>query len=885
MLMQRLLSTSIILPLTSIEATLTNAGGKGESLAKMARAGFPIPEGYVITTAAYNYFVSANNLQEKIKSIVNDINTDSPFAIKEASENIQALFLQAVMPETIARMIVDAYEGLETPDMPVAVRSSATAEDLPDHSFAGQQQSYLNVQGIDILIESVIKCWASLWSTTAISYRNRAGIDHSTIAMGVVVQTMIAADIAGVMFTVNPTTGDKNKMVINAAYGLGEAVVSGRVTPDLYMIDRESSASIETIIGDKALKITPANECGVIVNKLPEREQLTQTLTAEQIVELANIALRVEKFFGGLPQDIEWAIAENRIYLLQSRPITAMPAEPAKEVKWEPPTPGSKWVHRQVVENMPDPLSPLFDELYLNGLDDSATAMQTAMGVPRFIMVGLFDKPQFATINGYAYMRASMNIRWWSAPLIIPGLLIAMVAGVTKMLRNAGIKYWRDDVLPDYLQLIAKWKKDEPFRLSDQDLFRCVKELARGDALYWFACTLAVGTAKVSDSLLNSFLSGFAQKLNLSSSHFMRGFPSKTIEAGIELEAITEEIGKSTELLELVRATPAHELRNTLKDNARGRVLFEKLTDYLEQYGHQIYSLDFAEPTLAGDPTPVLMSLKVQLEKPIESFKLKQEKMVEERDALVEKTCRQLGPIKRFIFKRLLKQAFKYGPSREEALFYIGAAWPVLRKHALELGGRFVNSGITAFADDIFYLKTIEIENAISARTENANSAEYIHLAEERRNLRVMRKRLNPPATVPEAITWKLGPINLSGRMSQRSNLHQGQLLKGFAVSAGKIKAPASVVKSTDDFKNMKPNTILVCPTTTPAWTPLFNQALGLVTDIGGIAAHGSIVAREYGIPAVMGTGTATQRIKNGQLVEVDGYAGTVKVIGEDDKK
>jgi rifampicin phosphotransferase len=227
----------------------------------------------------------------------------------------------------------------------------------------------------------------------------------------------------------------------------------------------------------------------------------------------------------------------------------------------------------------------------------------------------------------------------------------------------------------------------------------------------------------------------------------------------------------------------------------------------------------------------------------------------------------------------LLGWAQRFGPDREHALFYMGAGWPTLRRLALELGHRLVEDGSLLEEEDIFYLETSEIREGILARDSGQANPKLANLARERRELREARKRLHPPPVVPPDYKVRMGPFDMSAFETQRRNIPDGTTLRGFAVSPGQVSAPASIIRSPDDFSRMERDTILVCPTTTPAWTPLFSQARGLVTDVGGVLAHGSIVAREYGIPAVLGTGIATTRVRSGQTIRVDGDAGTVTLL------
>jgi pyruvate,water dikinase len=258
--------------------------------------------------------------------------------------------------------------------------------------------------------------------------------------------------------------------------------------------------------------------------------------------------------------------------------------------------------------------------------------------------------------------------------------------------------------------------------------------------------------------------------------------------------------------------------------------------------------------------------------------------MAKERDALVAQTTQALNPLTRPLFQWVWKWTKQYAPYREHVMFYMGAAWPTVRQLAHTLGQRLTEAGTLAQPDDIYYLDSSEIEVAIEARANGESLPGFAQLSQERRDLREARKQLAPPAKVPERASLKIGPIDISMFDPTPTDAEtSGPVLHGYAVSTGSVTAPASVIHSTEDFDQMQPGTILVCTTTTPAWTPLFSQAVGLVTDVGGALAHGSIVAREYGIPAVMGTGVATERIRSGMMLAIDGDKGTVKLLDEVD--
>lgn len=872
---------------------LDEVGGKGANLGELYDSGLPVPPGFVITTAGYRHFVETNHLQEQIVALAAKPQTANPAAYEAASTQIRDLFVAGSMPDDLADAICAAYDEMaseftEDKDTAVAVRSSATAEDLPQASFAGQQETFLNVRGEEALLDAIRQCWASLWTARAIAYRQRMGIDHASVAMGVVIQMMVPSVVSGVLFTANPTTGARDELVVNASFGLGQAIVAGEVTPDTYVLDRDSMKPKKTTLGTKDVMIVAADGQSTTAQTVPEAQRSKPALSEPLLAELASLGLRVEQHFDGAPQDIEWAVANGRPWLLQSRPITNLPPAPLRDVRWQPPRPGTVWMRRQIVEHIPEPLSPLFEELYLEeGLGQSFNEMADFIGDLANMEIDVWDfiDPPFATtVNGYAYTIASFSFSW----RLVPTILRMYTVALPRMIRHM-VPYWRGQALPNYLSTIERWKAIDLNSTSDEELLQGVRELAAADAIHWFGAAVPLGMARMSDALLDRFLKSVAGRRDgasgprPTSGPYLRGFPSKALEAQAELEAIARQIRGSDALRQWVVATPAARLLNVLAEHRDGQPVLDDLQRHLDQFGHQIYNLDFAVPTQADDPLPVLLSLKAAVENPARDVRAHQEKLAREREALVERTEQSLNPLQRRLFRLLLNWAQRYAPYREEALFYLGAAWPALRKLALELGRRLTRAGSLEAADDVFFLKSEELMAASTSRAHGHGRPGLAQLAQERRELREARKRLDPPVSVPPNATLQFGPIRMTMFEPQPGQASVGPILNGFAVSPGRVTAAASVIHSPDDFDKMAPDTILVCTTTTPAWTPLFAQAKGLVTDIGGALAHGSIVAREYGIPAVMGTGVATQRIQSGQQLQVDGDAGTVTLVDEAD--
>jgi rifampicin phosphotransferase len=344
-----------VLAIDSPAAAPAAAGGKGANLSELARAGFAVPAGFIVCTPAYRAFVRANELQERIVALA-EVGSGTDF--EEASAAIRRLIERATIPPAVASAIRSAYAAMcpqGEPPVALAVRSSATAEDLPGASFAGQQDTYLNVLGDEALLEAMRRCWASLWTARALAYRARQGIDPAALSLAVVVQALVPANAAGVLFSANPLTGARDEVVISAAWGLGEAVVSGQVTPDRIIAGKATGAIRQMETAEKAV-MTASASTGTEERAVAVDRRRAQVLDASQVGRLTTLAGAVEASFG-VPQDIEWCLAGDELWIVQSRPITTLPPEP---VRWESPVPGAKWIKDlQTAEWATEPLSPL----------------------------------------------------------------------------------------------------------------------------------------------------------------------------------------------------------------------------------------------------------------------------------------------------------------------------------------------------------------------------------------------------------------------------------------------------------------------------------------------------------------------------------------------
>ena len=928
-------TTTFVLPLSTTEDSLELVGGKGRSLARMAMAGFAVPGGFLVTTSAYRQFVSEYDLQARILELVKPHLKDGVVSFQEASESIRQLFAEPELSDELVAEITEAYAALPVDDPALAVRSSANAEDLPDLSFAGQQETYLNVRGADAVATAVKDCWSSLWTAQAITYRHQNGIDQASVAMAVVAQKMVPSEVSGILFTANPATGERSELIVEASFGLGEAVVGGHVTPDSYVVDRDTLSAKETTIGPKEQQIVSDGEHGTRIEDVAEGERQLSSLSEDRLKELSATAIKIEALYDGLPQDIEWAFSDGKLWLLQSRPITNLPPQPI-EVVWEPDPPAKILFRRQVVENLPGPVCPLFEELYLTeGLE--------LVRKDKSLMVG--GGPMFVTLHGYAYQRADWerfanrdlkqqlseeeieaaerDAKEYIQTLVKHdpelekhdlGLFLealdaedrkafdawASTAGIDDLAHqvtmpesdnptyvafnktqvNEGVlKKWREETLPKLLETIERWNAVDAEAASDEELLRGIRELGIAEGDYWSNDTAhTFGVAKSTDDQLQCFLRETLPDHRYTSGQFLSGFKSTTMEANEAMYGISKQIQANESLNELVLTTPAPRLMAELESHPESGPVLDAIADYLATYGHQGYTLDFVEPPQIEDPTALFATLKPMVANTDYSPKQHEDEAARKRGKALAEIEDLLDGLHywQFRYRHWFTHRFYY--IREESMFHMGSAWPTLRGLVAELGQRLVEAGTFLLADDVYFCITAELTEAIQARGAGKALPEMGQLAAERRELREARKRLHPPGTVPPEAS---NIFEIRFKETQAHNDPSSDTLKGVPVSPGTVTGPVSVIHSPAEFDQMKPGSILVCTMTNPAWTPLFAHAIGLITDIGGILGHGSIVAREYGIPAVVGTGIVTQRLKSGQEVRVDGDAGIVTILSD----
>lgn len=874
---------------------LEEAGGKGANLGELARAGFPVPPGFVLTTAAYQDFVNVNGIAGRILELAALPSGASNEDYEAAARQVRSLFAESIMPEEVDGELRAAYdrlsqqaaaggESLPATRARVAVRSSATAEDLASASFAGQQDTFLNVTGADAVAGAVIACWASLWNARAMAYRSRNAVDPATVRLAVVIQQMVDADAAGVLFTANPATGRRDQAVISAAWGLGEPVVSGAVTTDDIVVDAAAGRVEQRRTADKNV-MTVYDGTGTAEQPVPERKRREPVLDDDAAAVLARHGTAIAKHFGA-PQDVEWARAAGEFFILQARPITVLP-EPSADAptEWPLPYPNGLYFRASIVEQLPDPLSPLFADLIDGSVVRSLNALMAEAFGKNVVRPGDISLP---TINGYAYYyynNAGMRR--------VLGKSLTAVRGLAQGKAHMGIKGWREHSHPRYRGLVKFWTAKPPSDRPAEELLEGISALLDAGAEYYTAVQSIIPAAATSELLFRGYYDKIVRRPGDPSAEiFLLGYDSEPIRAEKSLYDLALWTRERPELAAAVGDLPAAGIAESFGSGTppagvhgdQWGEFSSRFRRHLDRFGHAVYNLDFVNPVPADDPSALLETLRYFVRGQGKDPYQRQRSAADRREEQTRLIATRLGLRRRAVFHRLLRWAQNAAPVREDALADVGLAWPLMRRMLLELGKRLTDSGVIAKPCDIFWLRLDELRTAIDfglaspwvaiTGTGRPVRAEAV---EQRKMLWRGQRKAAAPQLLPES-PWMERAFG--SMMPARSRQRPGHVITGVGASSGRVSAPARLLRGPEDFASMQPGEVLVARMTTPAWTPLFAMASGVVTDVGGPLSHSSIVAREYGIPAVLGTGVATQRVSSGQHLKVDGDAGTVTLDG-----
>jgi phosphohistidine swiveling domain-containing protein len=888
-----------ILPLSSPEATLENAGGKGASLARLALLGLPVPPGFIVTTSAYRAFVAANDLAGRIASALEALTAEDTAGLARASAQIRAAFSAGKLPDEIAAPLDAAYRALGAP--PVAVRSSATTEDLPELSFAGQQDTFLNVVGERQLRQAVVDCWSSLWTARAIGYRLRNAIPHDGAALAVVVQELVPSETSGVLFTANPLSGLLSEAVIDATFGLGEALVSGQVEPDHYVADTRTGEILSLRLGNKATA-TQSKHGGGVENVRAEAAG-KQTLSAAQVRQLVSAGRGIQEAYG-TPQDIEWAFAGGALFILQSRPITSL--FPIPHVSFDPLI---VWFSFGAVQGLVGPLTPLGQE--------SIQRVVLGIGQKLGVQIAYEEQDVMALAGERIWIKISDMLRHPLGYRLTGGFLGFIEPSVAQILRpllddprlGAGQGRFKFSTLRRLLGFFlpvawnSLWTMLRPARARarfDARLETYLKTIRipagadRFERLANFAAFMGAqgGLAEALPTLLPRFIPVFAPamaSLNLIS-HLLPqedsgGFSSAALEVtrGLPRNVTTEMDLALWGTASAIRAAPqaAQAFQDMDASTLAARYLEGRLPPaaqaaveaFLDRYGVRgVGEIDLGQPRWREDPTPVMQSLQSYLGiAPEYAPDMLFAQGARAAEAAIERLAAEArrqrgGWLKEKLLRGAARRVRLLMGARESPKFIAVRAMGVVREFLLETGRDFAAVGTLARPDDLFFLHVSELE-ALSRQ----EVRDWQALVTERRRIfaRELRRRQVPRVLVSDGRAFYEGV---------GAEVDSDQVISGSPVSPGVVEGLVHVVLDPRQV-HLVPGEILVCPGTDPAWTPLFMAAGGLVMEVGGMMTHGSVVAREYGIPAVVGVHQATQRLKDGQRIRLDGSSGKIVIL------
>lgn len=815
------------------------AGAKAANLGALIAAGVPVPDGFCVPAAVHDALVRPV-LAPILERLGPDVSETGARSLRKAVESVR-------LPEGLLAELAARLHAVRPPGGSVAVRSSGTSEDTSATSFAGQYRTELGVRSFDDLVAAVRRCWSSMWEWHAVRYRERQGLAHSAASMAVLVQAVVAADASGVLFTADPTG---QRVLIESSWGFGEAVAGGLVTPDRFRVSRPDAQVQEVELACKERMVVTAAGGGTSVVDVPAGQREAASLTRAQAVELARLGLRIEQHFGSA-QDVEWAIAQGRPAILQSRPLTH-PEPPA--ARWESPIDGAWWARISICDSwLPEPLSPLFattlfPRLVQRWLENWAGPEHEQRDNP------LLPKPMAGTINGFGYLRLDYPMNRY--PLRTVRLALRCYRYHLGFLR----KRWRTAVLPRHVDRLAALRELDPALLDTPALLASIDEAQDLSARYW------------------AILGGLAWYWNGGEWLLDRAYPHLTAPAA---RAGAEVPGYGVLLQGY--PTKTSEAESALREVARAgeAVSAARFDDVLAEYGHQVFQLDFVEPTPAEDPSTLHAMVDAHREGRLQAPQDRLRELAKRRRRAEAALFAGLrgAPLRRAALRGLLRWNRRYAKVRDHALFYFTLGWPVIRRAYLELGRRLVASGALGAAADVFYLTADELHAQLGAE----EPAQYHEVVRERLALREQQRTLSPRPQVPESVRIFMGGLDVTAvaLLGQQGKPPRGASIGGASiigspVSPGRVTARARHISSARGFDEFAAGEVLVASFITPAWSPLLAIAGGVVTDTGGVLSHGSIVAREYGIPTVMGTNNATKAIRDGQVVTVDGDRGLV---------
>lgn len=870
--------SSFVLGFQDLDKTkLMVAGGKGAKLGELSKIeGIRVPEGFCISTAAFKRIMEETPSLNELLEQLSLLKAEDQDKIRELSGEIRRAIQGIVIPEDISEEITSHLSGLGEEDA-YAVRSSATAEDLPTSSFAGQQDTYLNIIGKEAILKSISKCWASLFTERAVIYRLQNGFNHRKIYLAVVVQKMVFPQASGILFTADPVIGNRKVAFIDAGFGLGEALVSGLVNPDSYKV--RDGRVIDKKISVKKLAVYALKNGGTQSQEISPEQQNMPALTDEQILSLTGLGKKIEAHFG-CPQDLEWCLADDGFYIVQSRPITTLYPIPEandqenhvyvsvghQQMMTAPikplglsffllttPAPMRKAGGRLFVDVTPMLASPESREMLLDTMGRHDPLMKDALMT--IIERGDFIKSLPEDKKGQSPGKSNKVISSTGCrtqiendPTIVSDLIKRSQTSIEELRQNLQRKSG-----PDLFEFILE---------DIQELKRILFD-PQSSAVFMAAMDASAWINEKMDQWLGE--KNAADTLSQSVPNNITG------EMGLALLEVADAIRPYPEVIEFLQQVKDDNFLEELVKIPGGPVARDAFLSYLSKYGMRCSGeIDITKTRWSEKPitlVPLILSNIKNFEPNAGRRKFEQgrQEALEKEQELLER-LQQLpeGEQKALEAKQMIHLLRNFIGYREYPKYGMISRYFLYKQALLKEAGQLVQAGVIQEKEDIYYLTFEELREAV-----RTNRLDYQIVS-----IRKDRYKLYEKLTPPRVITSE--GETLSGEY-KREELPAGALA-GLPVSSGVIEGQARVIFNMEDA-HLEEGDILVTFFTDPSWTPLFVSIKGLVTEVGGLMTHGAVIAREYGLPAVVGVENATKLIKDGERIRVNGTEGYVEIL------
>ncbi|CAH1227829.1 rifamycin-inactivating phosphotransferase RphC [Paenibacillus allorhizoplanae] len=852
------------------KAQLLLVGGKGLNLGELSRIeGLQVPEGFSVTTVGYQRAIGHNESYHALLDRLTMLKVDDRDQIGEISKQIRQIIMDTEIPSDIVKA-VSHYLSQFGDEHAYAIRSSATAEDLPHASFAGQQDTYLNIIGLDAILQHISLCWASLFTDRAVIYRMQNGFDHSQVYLAVIVQRMVFPQASGILFTADPITSNRKLLSIDASYGLGEALVSGLVSADSYTVQGEEI--VNKRIATKKLAIYGRKEGGTETKQLAPDQQTSQTLTDQQIVQLALIGRQIEAYFGS-PQDIEWCLADDTFYIVQSRPITTLYPIPEandqenhvylsvghQQMMTDPikplglsfyllitPAPMRKAGGRLFIDVAPRLAKPVDRETLLTTIGSDPLIKGALMTIIERDFIKLLPNVQTAPIPGRSNTDMLEEIE--NNPNIVSDLIASNRASVEELKQNIQTKSGSD--LLDFI-------------LEDIQQLRKILFDPRSTAVFMTAINASLW--------INEKMNEWLGEKNAADTLSQSVPYNITSEMGLALMGVADRIRPYPEVIEYLQHVKEDIFLDELVKFEGGQEAHDEIYAYLHKYGMRCAGeIDISKTRWSEKPitlVPMILG-NIKAFEPNEGHrkfeKGRQEALEKEQELLARLIQLPDGEQKAEETKRMIRRIRNFIGYREYPKYGWVSRYFVYKQALLKEAEQLVQACVIREKEDIFYLSFEEIHEVV-----RTNKLDYQIISKRKDDYKFFEK-LTPPRVITSDGEIVSGTYN-------RENL-PAEAIVGLPVSSGVIEGRARVILNMEDA-NLEEGDILVTAFTDPGWTPLFVSIKGLVTEVGGLMTHGAVIAREYGLPAVVGVENATKLIKDGQRIRVHGTEGYIEIV------